>query len=109
MFEEEEDREIEGKQEELEKLYQKSPLLKLMRENKSETYGFRETTIQRNIEIAERLIFYALKKTEEKVAVAKTVVIFGTATETPVERVLSCLIEVGDVKREGDKIVYARS
>ena len=107
MFEVE-DKEIEGMQEELSQLYQKSQLLKQLERNKERAYGYQKRSIQRNVRIAKRLIYYATKKTKENIIVARTVITFGTSNEIPVERVLFCLIESGDLKREGKNIAFAR-
>lgn len=103
-----EDKEIDDLLEELSQLYQKSQLLKQLERNKEKAYGYQKRSIQRNIRMTKRLIYYALKKTEKKVAVAKTVITFGTSNRIPVERVLFCLIESGDIKMEGEKIAFKR-
>lgn len=65
MFEKE-DKEIEDLQEELSQLYQKSLLLKQLEGNKERAYGYQKRSLQRNIRMTKRLIYYALKKIEKK-------------------------------------------
>ena len=108
MFEDE-NKEMEEMREKLNRLYQKSPLLKDLRETVERRYGFQKTTLQRNIGIAERLIYYAVKKIEKSVAVARTVIKFGAADETRVENALTFLIASGDIKLEGDRIVCIKT
>lgn len=90
------------------KVYENCTLLKRLVENEKEMFGFQKKALQRNIAITKRLLDYAVERTREMKALARVTVQFGCSGIEKAKDILEMLIEEGDVKREGELIVYGK-
>jgi len=92
--------------EELTELQEKSVFIKRLATRADTRIGFQKKALERNIAIATSILEYAKKKAGEQHAIGNIAIDLGVGDARTVENIIESLILSGEIKREGDKLVY---